>query len=810
MKLYAKTFTINTLLVLLTVQSLHAQSTMQGTVMNESGQPLLNVNILLLQSKDSALVKGTVSNSDGSYLFTGIHSGSYLLGFTFAGYKQTYTIPYTVNNNRDEILVGETRLKEESKLLNNVTVMAKKPLFEQKIDRLIINVRNSITSAGATALDVLERSPGVTVDRQNNALSMGGKDGVTVMINGKENRMPIAAVVQMLDGMNAGNIERIELITTPPANFNAEGNAGIINIVLKENNNDGMNGSFTTTIGGGKNQLISPALNFNYRKGKINLYGDYSFAMNDMYQVFRHHRVVNAAGIIKENQALSHRDPVMNIFTGRMGVDIQLSPKTNLGATVSGYTNNWSMKAATQTWLSADYQLDTIINTDIHEVNRWKSLSTNLNLYHVFSKDENLTLNLDHLRFRDHNPADYSNDYFNSANDFIYNTNVKSDKLTPIRIWIGSMDYNKKMGKNTDLQAGIKCTFSGFTNDILVTRLVQDTWMTDQDFSANYELNESIQAGYIAINTNFDLKTSMKIGLRYEYTNSELDTKDKQKIVDRHYGKLFPSLFLSRKVNDNTSVNFSYSRRITRPAFNDLAPFTFFNEPNSFITGNPGLQPSTADVVAAGYSYRNYIFSLSYTYEADAIARFQPKIDPVTNRQFTSSENMVSLQTLALTMSIPVKPATWWDMQYNINGRWQKSNSFYTGARIIADQKIFRITGTQTFRLPRNFVFEISGYYQSADLLGRFTRKPFGSFDAGVQKKTGKKGKLSLTVTDIFNTTIARSYVDIPEQNLVVSRNMRFTQRIFKLTYTQSFGNSKLKGKRNRVDSSEEERKRVE
>jgi hypothetical protein len=529
-----------------------------------------------------------------------------------------------------------------------------------------------------------------------------------------------------------------------------------------------------------------------------------------LYQVFRAWRKIGFGGSIKENQSVSYRDPVTKIFNGRMGIDIQLSKRTSVGAIVSGYTNNWSMKANTQTWLSADGQLDTIIHASIDELNRWKNFSANLNVYHVLGKDESLSVSLDYLYFRDRNPVNYFNGYFNGSNNFLYSSEIKSNKLTPIRFWIGSTDYSKKLGKSTELQAGIKLTFSGFTNDILVSRLVQNIWTPDESFSANYELNEDIEAGYISANTSLDLKTTMKAGLRYEYTNSGLNTKANQKIVDRHYGRLFPSLFLSRKLNDNSSVNFSYSRRITRPTFTELAPFTIFLDPNSFTTGNPGLQPSIANVLTAGYSYKSYIFLLSYTHDADAIARFQPKVDPATNKQFTSSENMKSLRTLALTISLPFNPAKWWSMQNNIIGKWQQSNSFYKNAAIVVEQKNFRITSMQSFRLPGNFVVEVSGYYHSAELIGRSVRNSFGTLDAGIQKKTGKSGKLNFTVSDILNTTNGSVDTNIPNEDFFSHRLFQFTRRMFKLTYTQSFGNNKLKGKRNRADNSEEERKRVE
>ncbi|HTE33333.1 MAG TPA: outer membrane beta-barrel family protein [Chryseolinea sp.] len=393
----------------------------------------------------------------------------------------------------------------------------------------------------------------------------------------------------------------------------------------------------------------------------------------------------------------------------------------------------------------------------------------------------------------------------------MYDEQVRSEKITPITFWIASGDYTKKMGKNTDLQGGFKFTRSGFTNDILIARLFQDTWVSDPSYSANYELKENISAAYISLITNLDARTNIKLGLRYEYTNSNLGTADTKNIVDRHYGKLFPSFFISRKINDDNIINLSYSRRITRPGFGDLAPFTVFFDPNSLTTGNPALQASTADAVNAAYSYKNYMLSLSYSEEADAIAKFQTSIDPATNRQISSPENIRRLKIAALTFSIPLNLTRWWSMQSNLAGRWQQASSVYKGTDITLEQKNFRITCTQSFKLPKDFAIDISGFYQSGELRGRAFIRPLRALDFGIQKKIDKgKGKLSFAITDIFSSITYRGYVDIPEQNLVARRNMQFTQRIFKLTYSRSFGNSKLEGKRSKTDSSEEERKRVE
>ncbi|HTE33332.1 MAG TPA: TonB-dependent receptor [Chryseolinea sp.] len=385
------------------VRLLQAQSTMKGTVVNSGGQALSNVSVLLLHSKDSALVKGMVSDRAGAYLFSNVAGGKYLLSFSFTGYKQVYSSPYFITGSQDNILTGETQLIKEDLELNKVTVTGKKPLFEQKIDRLVINVRNSITAVGATALDVLERSPGVIVDRQNNALSMGGKEGVLVMINGKESHLPVSAIVQMLAGMNSATIEKIELITTPPSNFSAEGNAGIINIVLVDNNGLGTNGSFAITGGIGKSRVSAASFNFNHRKGRLNLFGDYSFRIDRQEQAVSTYRKIDFGGKITETSTTNDRDARIRNFTGRMGMDLQVTKRTSIGAVVSGYINKWTMDAINETSIVTDGQLDTLIHVRNHENNNWKSIGANLNAQHVFRKGGRVTLNLDYLYYHDVN-----------------------------------------------------------------------------------------------------------------------------------------------------------------------------------------------------------------------------------------------------------------------------------------------------------------------------------------------------------------------------------------------------------------------
>ncbi len=259
----------NIILLLFVVLSynLNAQSTftISGSIHEKEGEPIAFANVLLFKASDSTLVKGTLANEDGLFTMDNVSSGKYMVQGSMIGYKSTYSKPFDLNFDYNV----ETIVLSGFEALEEVTIVATKQLFEQKVDRMVINVESSIVSSGGTALEILERSPGVLINRQSNAISLAGKDGVVVMINDKTSYVPASAIVQMLEGMSADNIASIELITTPPANFNAEGNAGFINIKLKKRTDLGLNGSYSFSAGYGEGETTSDNINFNYRKNRI-------------------------------------------------------------------------------------------------------------------------------------------------------------------------------------------------------------------------------------------------------------------------------------------------------------------------------------------------------------------------------------------------------------------------------------------------------------------------------------------------------------------------------------------------------------
>ncbi len=797
--------------LIFSTQLLFGQNNITGQILDEQKQPAPFCNVLLLNAQDSSLVKGALTDEDGDFQINNVAAGSFILKYSMIGYAAQYSYPLRVSPDRGDISMGIIQLAPDAQVLNTIEIKAKKPLYEQKIDRLVVNIQNSITSTGSNALEVLERSPGVIVDRQNSGLALSGKGGVVVMINGKINYSPIAAVVQMLEGMSADDIEKIELITTPPANLDAQGDAGYINIVLKKNLNTGWNGSFSLMAGYARGEQNSANVNVNYRNNKLSLFANYSFLRNVKVQLFENYRNVLENGNQLENFTTSDRNALQHNHSFRFGLDYELSDKTVVGFMTAGYDNEWSMDAANLNTVLTNGMVDSMIEIANDEINHWQHLMGNVNVNHTFADDSKLNVDFDYLYYQNENPNGYINDYIGSNNSFLFQQEVRASKETPINILVGKIDYSKSFGNNLKVEVGAKSTMSNFENNILVEELESDSWKADPNFTADFDLQEDIAAVYTAIDYKIDDKTDFKAGLRYEYTESNLSTPEDPNIIDRKYGNFFPSVFLSRTINDNNSINFSYSRRINRPTFRDMAPFIIFMDPTTFYSGNPAIQPSISNAVKVAYRLKSSMISLEYTHEDDAIAKHQNRFDPETNMQIWFTSNLDYRKTATLMFAVPVYVNDWWSMQNNVMGIWQEVGAEYNGEQLELAQKNLRFNSAQQFKLPKDFGLEVSGFYQTASLFGTAKIAATGMLNLGIRKQLpNNNGVLSFNVNDILNSFEWRVEQDLSELGIQTEFLGDFSQTQFRLSYSRNFGNKKLKGSRKRGTGSDAERRRVD
>ncbi len=511
--------------------------------------------------------------------------------------------------------------------------------------------------------------------------------------------------------------------------------------------------------------------------------------------------------------SFSDRDAISKVQNIRTGLDYQLDSSTIIGVLVGGYISRWEMTAENGSTISKNHLVDTIISTIDTEVNHWDNLLTNLNFQHTFKPGKTLYLDANYIYYKDNNPNTYSNTYFNNAKEFLLHQDFRSGKITPINFKVFSADYTSPLGKKITTETGAKISFSKFTNKVNVDNLKEGTYTPDSSLSAKYFLKENIAAAYTSFTINPNNKISIKAGLRYEYTTSNLSTTEVANIIDRKYGELFPTFFISNKLDDKNSVNFSYNRRITRPSFTDLAPFAVFFDPKTFFSGNPALQPAIANALRLGYNFKNYTFSISYTQERNTIESFYfqtQKIDTVNNILYLSASNFKSEKFLNISFSLPFNITKWWSAQNNINYDWRRISTTNNNALVQFQISDYNVNSTQRFKLPKDFSLELTGYYHSASYLGTTKFQPLYQLNIGLQKKSKKGDILRFTGNDVFNSGSNYRFVDeVSIPGAIVKRNANFGRVAYKISYTHNFGNDALKAKRERTLGAEEELNRV-
>ncbi|MBL7809710.1 MAG: TonB-dependent receptor [Saprospiraceae bacterium] len=796
----------------LSFSSLNAQNRISGTLLDSQGEPVAAANVLLLTANDSSLIFSMLSGEHGEFLFNDFPAGRYLLGFYMIGFEKSYSIPFDIGLTTSEFKLGNVVMQESSSLLEEVSVVAKRPFLEQKIDRTVINVANTITNAGGTALQVLQRSPGVQVNALSKTISLAGKQGVVLMINGKISRLPADAVVDLLSGMNSDNIDHIELIHTPPANFEAEGNAGIINIVLKTNDNQGLSGGYSANAGYGFGPKYGGSGYLNFRRKKMNWYAGYEHMFNLNPQVFTNYRGVQQNNQFLETETYSDRPHTpFTSQNARLGADFQLSPKTVVGVLGTFFDSDWYMEAVNHVRYATNGQTTGQLKMPNIETNHNRSFSTNVNLLHQFGKSQSLNLDLDYVDYKINNPSEYDVRDVDAqgAENSLYKLRI--DKKTPIQVGVAKADYTTNIGEKGKLETGVKLTLLRFENDVQVDSLpaLQQEWVVLPDFTSLFTLKEEVAGAYMSYSTKFGEKIDFKAGLRYEYTSSNLGSVEMPNVVDRQYGSWFPSVFLSHRISEKQQLNLSYSRRISRPQIRRLAPWLIFSDPTTFEGGNPALQPSFNNSINLQYSINSWNVGLSYSIENQPMRSF-PNVDRVKNRQFNSYLNFDLETVLSANVYKTFQPVTWWNVSANGYVNHVQLDFTNEGKSLQIESLNYGFGLNNSFKLPKKFALEITGNYDAPSYWGLAKWRATGSLNIALEKNMGDKwGKIRLAATDLFLSSNWFGTADQPEIQLLVESSYQMAERTFMLSWTNTFGNKKLKSARNRQTGAAEEMRRL-
>jgi hypothetical protein len=620
--------------------------------------------------------------------------------------------------------------------------------------------------------------------------------------------MPVSALIDMLRGMNGANVEKIELITNPPASYDAEGAGGLINIVLHRQSEYGTNGSVSATAGFGYGEKGAVSMALNHRTRSLSVYGDYSTTRDRRIQRAEMMRTYLSEGLPAYSRNTSYRLPVISGHTARAGFDYQAGSRTSIGGLLSGYSTQWEVNSENHSYTGIVGQKEKFTRIDNHEINLWQHLMGNLNLTQTFKPDQQLRVDVDYLWYNNNNPSSYTD--FITGGDR-QQVEFEVSKKTPIQMGVVKVDYRQPIGGKLSWETGLKGNFSLFENRIGFQPGKGTEGISFPVISQEHYLTERIVATYSSFQWQMAAKTRLLAGLRYEYTHTNLETDTEKGNFNRRYGNLFPNLLLSYELSKDNSLQLSYGRRITRPALTDLASFVLLVGPDNLIAGNTGLQPALSHALKLQYGYKNLITSLQYNYETNTIAGLQPHFNPAEETFLYAPENLRFTQTLTLMTLLTWQLTSWWSTQNTLMGTWQRAKATYLENPKQVSLFNVRFNHTQTFSLPYTFTLEVSGYYQSPMLLGINRIRRTGMLNLGLQKKLNKdKGSFSLTWEDLLWTTPWLWDVSLPEYSLKSHAAFYISEpRIVRLTYARQFGNQKLKVSRKVATGSEEEQKRI-
>jgi len=595
-----------------------------GTVIDGSTKTIESATITLLRSKDSSVVKMSVANKTGNYEFDAVPEGRYFVSISAVGHIKGFSETFDINSANSSVALKTIELVPTPKSLGEVTITAKKPLVEQKIDRMIVNVEASISNVGATAMEVLEKSPGVSVDKDGN-ISLKGKQGVQVYIDGRPSYLSGTDLANLLRNMNANQLDQIEIMTNPPAKYDAAGNSGIINIKTKKTKQFGYNGSIASTWSQGRYAKVSESFNFNYRKNKVNLFTNLGYSNRKNFQNLDIQRKFIETGtkevkslFEQESRIIEHRES----FNGKIGIDYFASKKTTLGAVVNGFYNPGTFSNKSDIDISNPagvLQSQTLARTNNER--KWKNFGSNLYFRHVFdSTGKELTMDADYLVYKSTDMQDLVNAYFNTVGVPTFTPDTLLGSLPQhIEIYSGKADYSHPLKKGAKFEAGIKTSFVKTDNDGVYNNLINNQSILDSGRSNHFIYKENVNAGYINYSSPLGKKWNAQFGVRIENTHSDghsagyefSTTQNKFGYVNKYFKKdytqVFPTVYLQYNANEKNSFVLNYGRRINRPDYEDLNPFIHFLDRYTFEQGNPTLQPEFSHNIELSHTYKGFL-----------------------------------------------------------------------------------------------------------------------------------------------------------------------------------------------------------
>lgn len=797
-------------LPMVSAQNTKSNGNIQGTIRNEQQSPVSYLPISLYNAADTLLIKGTLTTETGSFTFNGLAAGIYLIAAGSAAGKPIFHGPFVLTDAASTLPTLNITLPQQIRQLNTVNITGRKALIERKNDKTIINVANSILAAGNTAMDILAKAPGVSVDQEGN-VSLRGKRGINVMIDDKVSYLSTAQMAEMLRSTSGSSIQSIELISGPSAKYDAAGSGGIINIKLKKNSSYGTNGTLTAGAGYGLFYKSNAGLTLNNRSKNLNIFGLYNYSNNKDTEYLNINRS-SSAGEEATYFGLQGRDIYLRKNNSyKIGADYYLNDRNILGFVINGYHNNNTIDAQYKTLIGSQPNLtDSSITAFNPGKSKYNNISYNLNYKSVIdTAGQELNFDADYSQFHSSNEIVYNNTFENASgttyrNPYIY----KNATPSTVKIWTGKVDYSLPLSKKTKLETGAKSSYVRTDNDFQFEDYNEGMYKNDPLKSNRFIYKESIYAAYVNLQKELN-KTTIQAGLRAELTHSEGNAVNSQHLVKRSYLNFFPSITLNQQLSANNEAGISYHRRVDRPDYQSLNPFIYYTDLYTFYQGNPLLNPQYTNAFELTYNYQKTLnITLGYSHTSDVITTTLAS-DTIKKTLLITDQNLAEQETYNLNITRPAVFSPWWSTTNDVTLYYNKySSPNLMGAPFDSHKLSYILNTTQTFQINSTLNAELTAIYHSSQVYGTYAVKPLYGIDLGISKSfANNRANVKIAANDVFNLQKARISSAIPMQDYRLYQKPE--SRVFRLTFSYNFGSTLIKAMRDRLNGAEAEQSRV-
>ena len=754
-----------------------ANSVVNGKVIVEKKIPIEGAQIMLLSQKDSLFVKGTSSDKNGVFTFKQVRAGQYLIQVSMLGYKREVRKAFVEAGK--SVTLAPFFLEVEAKNLQAVVVTGKRPAIEMMADKTVVNLEASVFNSGGSAFSVMQNLPGVIINN-NGGVFLNGKGGAKVLIDGKTSYLEGVELVNFLKATPASSLDKVELITNPSAKYDASGNSGIINIKTKRIKLMGLNMTLNSNYEQGKYGRTNNNFSFNHRNGKFNIYGMYGYYTgHGLVDLKINRELDNSLSGQKTNfNQDSYRKRADDNHYFNAGIHYFPSENTTFELSANGYSANRSEKGTiNSSFYTYVGKEDSTLYSSTKTLNKTYNLITSLSMIHkIDSIGKEISASFDYLHYSV-NEDQLHDDLFTAENGSSSETLSKGLKDGTIGMYSGRVDLSYPVSDKLTFETGVKSVFVNIDNSSAYKNKVGANWRPDYGLSSQFIYDENINAAYVSAKVSKN-QFNLEAGFRIENTNIKGHQPGNEEISDssftKSYTNIFPTVVLSYSFRNKNTLNLTYGRRIDRPNYANLNPFTYIFDAYTYEQGNTALQPQFSDNFDLSYIIKsNYRVSLFYSNTQQAIVKSY-LLKENSSRVYVMPTNMASYNSYGLRMGVGNLPIlSFWQSSVNVgitrnNYRWNED-----GVTNKNGQTTILFNMNNRINLPKDWSAELSGFYNSKMVLGQMFVFPMWRVSAGIQKKFWKgNATLGIYSNDIFNSYRIKvsglfngSWANVNEQN---------------------------------------------